>query len=122
MPLRHFLIGIVMLAASGAAVALKPTQKLAATGPHISLGIMIPEQFGEWKIDETIALIANVVRVVILVVVTYYFGDEAGQGFIHGFAGFLLFIISLLFLFALDGVLGWIIPDHTQVRARLKGE
>jgi hypothetical protein len=25
-----------------------------------------------------------VVRVMVLVLVTYYFGDEAGQGFMHG--------------------------------------
>lgn len=62
-----------------------------------------------------IAFFANVVRVIVLILVTYYFGDEAGQGFIHGFAGILLFIISLLFLFALDGVLGWFIADRTKV-------
>src|ERR1019366_8475425 len=65
-----------------------------------------------------IAFLANVVRVIILVLVTYHFGDEAGQGFIHGFAGIMLFIISLLFLFALDGVLGWFIADHTKVKTR----
>lgn len=65
-----------------------------------------------------IAYVSNVVRVIILVLVTYHFGDEAGQGFIHGFAGILLFIISLLFLFALDGVLGWFIANHSKVRAR----
>jgi exosortase B len=64
-----------------------------------------------------IAFVANVVRVIIIVLVTYHFGDEAGQGFIHGFAGILLFIISLLFLFALDGVLGWFIADRSKVRA-----
>jgi exosortase B len=53
-----------------------------------------------------IAFAANVVRVMILVLVTYHFGDEAGQGFIHGFASILLFIVALLFLFALDGLLG----------------
>jgi exosortase B len=53
-----------------------------------------------------IAFFANVVRVMLLVLVTYYFGDEAGQGFVHGFAGILLFVIALLFLFALDWALG----------------
>jgi exosortase B len=65
-----------------------------------------------------IAFVANVVRVIILVLITYHFGDEAGQGFLHGFAGILLFIISLLFLFVLDGVLGWFIADHTKVKSR----
>lgn len=52
------------------------------------------------------AFIANVARVIILVLVTYHFGDEAGQGFIHGFAGIVLFVVSLLFLFTLDQMLG----------------
>lgn len=58
-----------------------------------------------------IAFAANVVRVMILVLVTYHFGDEAGQGFVHDFAGILLFIVGLLFLFALDGLLGFFFPD-----------
>jgi exosortase B len=63
-----------------------------------------------------IAFAANVVRVIILVLVTYHFGDEAGQGFIHGFAGILLFVISLLILFALDGMLGWFFTDRAKVK------
>jgi exosortase B len=43
-----------------------------------------------------IAFAANVVRVIIITLVTYYWGDEAGQGFIHGFAGIVLFIVALL--------------------------
>jgi exosortase B len=59
-----------------------------------------------------ISFISNVVRVMILVLVTYYFGDEAGQGFVHGFAGVLLFVVALLILFALDAILGFIFPDR----------
>jgi exosortase B len=58
-----------------------------------------------------IAFFANVARVLVLVLVTYYFGNDAGQGFIHGFAGILLFVVGLLFLFALDAILGFIFPD-----------
>ncbi|OYZ03838.1 MAG: exosortase B [Hydrogenophilales bacterium 16-64-46] len=61
-----------------------------------------------------IAFVANIVRVMVLVLVTYHMGDEAGQGFLHGFAGIMLFIIGLLFLFALDGVLGFIFPDRRR--------
>lgn len=53
-----------------------------------------------------IAFLANVVRVMILVLVTYHFGDEAGQGFIHGAAGMVLFIIALGLLIGLDSLLG----------------
>jgi len=52
-----------------------------------------------------ISFSANVVRVLILVLVTYYFGDAAGQGFIHGFAGMVLFLIGLMLMLATDRVL-----------------
>jgi exosortase B len=65
-----------------------------------------------------IAFFSNTVRVIILVLVTYYFGDAAGQGFVHKFAGILLFVVSLLFLFALDSMLGWFSADRSKVQAR----
>ncbi|MBN8763979.1 MAG: exosortase B [Thiobacillus sp. 63-78] len=65
-----------------------------------------------------IAFVANVVRVMVLVLVTYHLGDEAGQGFLHGFAGIMLFIIGLLFLFVLDWVLGFIFPDRPRDRTQ----
>jgi exosortase B len=52
-----------------------------------------------------IAFIANVMRVVILALLTFHFGEDAGQGFIHGLAGIVLFVIALLLLFAIDAVL-----------------
>lgn len=65
-----------------------------------------------------IAFAANIVRVIVLILVTYHLGDEAGQGFLHGFAGIMLFVIGLLFLFALDGVLGFFFPDRSPARAQ----
>ncbi len=64
-----------------------------------------------------IALVANVVRVLILVLVTYYFGDAAGQGFVHGFAGMVLFIAGLMMMLAVDKLLGHIIASGPQRRA-----
>lgn len=61
-----------------------------------------------------IAFVANIVRVMVLILVTYHLGDEAGQGFLHGFAGIMLFVIGLLFLFVLDWVLGFIFPDRSR--------
>lgn len=52
-----------------------------------------------------IAFAANIVRVITLVLVTYYLGDEAGQGFLHGAAGMMLMLVALLFFFTLDRVL-----------------
>lgn len=53
-----------------------------------------------------ISFSANVVRVIILVLVTYYFGDAAGQGFAHGFAGMVLFGAGLGLMLLVDGMLG----------------
>src|SRR5450759_3444551 len=51
-----------------------------------------------------IAFVANVVRIIILVLVTYYLGDEAGQGFLHGAAGIVLMLVALVSFFCLDVV------------------
>lgn len=53
-----------------------------------------------------ISFVANVVRVVILILVTYHFGDAAGQGFVHGFAGMVLFLVALVLIIAVDSILG----------------
>ncbi len=61
-----------------------------------------------------VAFLANMLRVLILSLITYYLGDEAGQGFLHGFAGIMLFIAGLLFLMGLDGLLGYFLPDRSK--------
>ena len=60
-----------------------------------------------------IAFGANVIRVVFLVLVTYYLGDAAGQGFLHGFAGMVLFVVALLLLFGLDSLFGLVFADRS---------
>ena len=64
-----------------------------------------------------ISFIANVIRVMILVLVTYHFGDEAGQGFVHSFAGMVLFAVALALILATDHVLGWFFPESRKPRA-----
>jgi len=65
-----------------------------------------------------IAFAANIFRVIALVLITYYFGDAAGQGFFHGFAGIALFSIAIAMLFGLDYVLGRAYPDRENIDAR----
>ena len=55
-----------------------------------------------------ISFAANVIRVMVLALITYHFGDEAGQGFLHGFAGMVLFMTALLFIIATDTGLRWL--------------
>ncbi len=57
---KHLIIGLCMFVTAGMALALRPTHKIADSEPQIDLEIMIPKQFDDWKIDETITpLIAN---------------------------------------------------------------
>lgn len=61
-----------------------------------------------------IAYVANIVRVMVLVLVTYHFGDAAAQGIVHDTTGVMLFVIGLLFLFLLDALLGLVFPDRPR--------
>ena len=49
-----------------------------------------------------IAIIANLVRVILLLLITYHFGEAAGQGFFHEFAGLSMFATALMGIFLLD--------------------
>ncbi len=63
-----------------------------------------------------IALISNVIRVVILVLVTYYLGDAVGQGFVHGAAGIVLFVVAMLLMLGVDALLGRWLPGARSGR------
>lgn len=52
-----------------------------------------------------ISYTSNVVRVLVLALITYHFGDEAGQGFLHGFSGMVLFLTALLLIVSIDALL-----------------
>ncbi|MCB1914942.1 MAG: exosortase B [Rhodocyclaceae bacterium] len=52
-----------------------------------------------------ISFCANLLRVVVLALITYHLGDAAGQGFLHGFSGMVLFVTALLLIMSVDGVL-----------------
>lgn len=52
-----------------------------------------------------ISFTSNVIRVMVLTLITYHMGDAAGQGFLHGFAGMVLFVSALLLIIAVDSML-----------------
>lgn len=52
-----------------------------------------------------ISFTANVIRVMALSLITYHWGDAAGQGFLHGFAGMVLFLSALLLIISVDTAL-----------------
>jgi exosortase B len=60
------------------------------------------------------ALLANLVRVLALVLITYHFGNAAAQGFLHSTAGMIMFVVALLSIFAIDKLM-------TPIRRRLTG-
>lgn len=60
-----------------------------------------------------IAFCANVVRVIVLVLVTYHLGDAAGRGFLHGFAGLLLFCVALSLIVPADRLIGLLLRRRT---------
>jgi len=49
-----------------------------------------------------IAIFSNLVRVVLLVLLTHYAGEAVAQGFLHYFAGMTTFAVALLTIYALD--------------------
>lgn len=63
-----------------------------------------------------ISFSANVIRVIVLTLVTYYLGDAAGQGFLHGFAGMVLFLTALVLILAVDSGLQWYAGRRRQAR------
>jgi EpsI family protein len=52
--LKHLMIGLAMLSAVGLTYALTPKAKIADQESKLNLETMIPQQFGDWKVDETI--------------------------------------------------------------------
>ena len=51
----------------------------------------------------------------LLVLVTYHWGEEAAQGFVHGFAGLVVFGTALAMLVAYDSLLGRVLPPQAVV-------
>ncbi len=55
-----------------------------------------------------IAIIANAARVAGTGVMAHYWGIQAAEGFLHGFSGWLVFVVAVLLLLAFAQALNWI--------------
>lgn len=53
-----------------------------------------------------IAMLANLLRVILLLLLTYYFGDAVAQSLAHDAAGMVTFFLSMFGMFAFDALLG----------------
>jgi exosortase len=62
-----------------------------------------------------VALFANLVRVLALILLTYHAGEAAASGFLHNSAGLVTFSAALLAIFAIDSVLK---PVWTRLNAK----
>jgi len=69
-----------------------------------------------------ISFSANVIRVITLTLVTYYLGDEMGQGFLHQFAGLVLILSALMLILGVDGLLKAWLGRRERRRQGLLGE
>ncbi|MCC8996185.1 MAG: exosortase B [Nitrosomonas sp.] len=61
-----------------------------------------------------ISFSANVIRVIVLTLITYHFGDSAGQGFLHDFAGLVLFVSALILILIMDGLLQYFVNNRNS--------
>jgi len=52
-----------------------------------------------------LSLLGNLIRVITLCLITFYFGEEAGQGFFHNFSGIVIFIITLSGLLGIESLM-----------------
>jgi exosortase len=57
-----------------------------------------------------IAIVGNILRIIVLILLTYFLGDQVAQGFAHFAAGIFLFGVDLLLVFLIDSFLFRIIP------------
>lgn len=61
-----------------------------------------------------VAVVTNILRIIILVLITYHAGDEAAQSFLHVSTGMVMFVIALLCIFAID----WAVEQLLLLRRR----
>jgi exosortase len=57
-----------------------------------------------------IAILGNIIRIMTLILLTFFGGDELAQGFLHETAGLFLFAIDLILVFLADQVLARSLP------------
>ena len=61
-----------------------------------------------------IAIFSNFIRVLILILITYYLGESTAQGFLHDFAGLTMFAVALLTVFVIDSLFTRLLHLRTE--------
>lgn len=62
-----------------------------------------------------IAVLANGFRIFVTGILVQYWDPEKAEGFYHSFEGWLVFVASMIMLFALHRVINWARPDQLEV-------
>lgn len=77
----------------------------------ISLFYIYLSRGGSWRyslflaaLTIPIAVMANICRIIILILLTEFAGDDVAQGFMHFAAGIVVFVIALVLIFSLDSL------------------
>jgi exosortase len=59
-----------------------------------------------------LSILGNLVRILTLCLITFYFGDEAGQGFFHNFSGIVIFTITISGLMGIEALVSRLLPEE----------
>ncbi len=111
LPVAHqgavFSAGPYQLLVADACAGLNSLIALTAVGAVYLYAV----KHADWRINAVvlaslipIAVIANICRVMLLVLITWFLGFDAGQGFLHDGAGLLMFALALALVFAIDSL------------------
>ena len=114
-------IGQYQMLVAAACAGLNSLLSLSALGmfyTYIRHGSSFPYMVGLVVVIIPVAIIANLIRVLALLLITYHFGEAAGQGFFHELAGLTMFASALLCIFAFDRLGAPLVGRWQQEKAR----
>lgn len=90
----------------------------------IALFYLFVRHEGQWRsaipsviMIVPIAIAANLIRVIMLILLTYYGGESVGQGFLHQMAGLFMFVVALGLLIIWDKLISQMIRRLVPTRS-----
>lgn len=101
-------IGPYKLLVADACSGINSIFALEAVGAFYITMVQHKEPWRPWLMAALIipiSFISNVSRVIALVLITYHFGDEMGQGYLHSGAGIMLVMVATLMIIGLDSLI-----------------
>lgn len=119
------------VAHAGAVISAGPYQLLVADAcaglnslialTAIGAVYLYAAKHADWRVNALvlaslipIAILANILRVALLVLITWRLGFDAGQGFLHDGAGLLMFAAALGLVFGVDALAVFLFPGRAK--------